>query len=79
MPKLREPPEAKFKHKVWANIVYYQSLYDVDDEKLITFMGISKSTFNRRKKNIGTLTLDEILSVSKALFVPIEKLLTERS
>ena len=75
MARLKEQPSAKIKHGFWANVVYYKTLHNVDDDKLINLMGVSRSTFYRRKKNIGTITLDEIISMSNALHVPIENLM----
>lgn len=79
MPRLREPPAIKSKQNVTANIAYFMTIKKVSKETLTKAIGVSVSTFTRRKKDAGKFTLEELISIAQALRVPLIELFKERS
>lgn len=79
MPRLKESPADKNKRNVLANIFYLMEIKKVSKEKLTKVLGKSESTFDRRKKDAGKFTVEELINISQALRVPLSELFKERS
>lgn len=52
----------------------YMKLYSITDEAMAAALGMGRSTWFRRKKEPGTLTLDELTIICKRAQIPQEEL-----
>lgn len=52
----------------------YKAIGDVSDKEMHTVIGASMGTWYNRVKNPGSLTLDELRSISRQLRIPPEEL-----
>ena len=52
----------------------YMKLYSITDEAMAKALGMGRATWYRRKKEPGTLTLDELTIICKRAQIPQEEM-----
>lgn len=73
MPKLKPSPLEETYRILRAHIAGNQERYAITDEFLASRLGISVSTFKKRKTHPGTFTLNELHLIAKHLkFTPVQ-------
>ncbi len=77
MPKLITPPEDKLKKSVLANIEYQCKLRDISTEEQRIIARCSLPTYNRKRKDPGKFTLDELIRLATKFKMSVSELLKE--
>lgn len=77
MPKILPLPKDKFKRFVISNIDHQCNLRGISREEQRIVTQCSTTTYNRRRKNPGEFTLDELSRIANKLKIPVWELLKE--
>lgn len=75
MPKLLQKTEDKFKRIVLANIEYQCEIKGISREEQRVLLRCSQPTFNRKRKDPGNFTLNELMRLASRLKISVSKLL----
>ena len=78
MPKLKESPADKARRTLNGNIGFYIYYNNLDEETLLKAVKLSPSTFQRRRKDVGNFTVNELIRLAAAFNVPIGALFEQR-
>lgn len=77
MSKVMPKPKDKYKRFLISNIEYQCSLRGIDTCQQRIIARCSKSTYDRRRKDPGCFTVDELIRLSHKIGVPLWKLFKE--
>lgn len=78
MPKVLKPPEDKEKKILLANIDYECYLRGINKERQRLITQCSTPTLNKKRKDPGFFTVDELLRFARKFNIKIETLFMER-
>lgn len=79
MPKVLKPPDDKKKKLLLSNIEYECSVRGINRERQRLIAQCSLPTYNKKRKDPGNFTVDELLRFAAKLNIPIEALFMERT
>ena len=72
----KKNPEITFDKKLWYKVRYYQQLYNISNQQLASYIGVSPRTLTEYDKNPSNVTLGRITCFLQAMDIEIEALLT---
>ena len=75
MPKKIERPKDKYKHFVISKIEYECDKRDIDNKHQQIIARASESKYNRKRRDPGKFTLDELTWFADGLKIPVWELL----
>lgn len=78
MPKMIAKPEDKIKRLLISNIEYECSIRGISRERQRLITQCSQPTYNKKRKDPGNFTVDELLRFAKKFNIPVEKLFMEK-
>lgn len=78
MPKLIAKPDDKLKRVLITNIEYECSIRDINTKRQLLIAQCSQPTYDKKKKDPGKFTVEELLRFANKFQIPIEKLFMER-
>ena len=73
MPRLRDAPEARIKKELEANLERYYKLNEIGKKEKDAVFG-SQATRYRKEHDLGKVTVNELILLSKMFKVPISEL-----
>lgn len=79
MPKLLKPPDDKVKKLLISNIEYECSIRGISRERQRLITQCSQPTYNKKRKDPGNFTVDELLRFANKFNIKIESLFMERA
>lgn len=78
MPRTITKPEDKVKRLLISNIEYECSLRDISRKRQCLIAQCSQPTYDKKRKDPGNFTVDELLRFANKFNIPIEKLFVEK-
>ena len=78
MPKLIPKPTDKLKRLVLANLDYECSLRGISKEEMRLITRCSEPTYNKKRKDPGEFTLNELMRFADKLKIPVADLFKEK-
>lgn len=78
LPRVLKLPEDKVKKLLISNIEYECSIRDISRERQRLITQCSQPTYDKKRKDPGEFTVNELLRFAKKFNVPIESLFLER-
>ena len=79
MPKLIAKPDDKLKRLLITNIEYECSIRDINKKRQLLIAQCSQPTYDKKIKDPGKFTVEELLRFANKFKIPIEKLFMERT
>lgn len=74
MPKLKKSPKERLEQNLLANIAFYATLYGYKNSDMERILGVSPSTWEKRRKEPSTFRVIELQRLANNFRIPIEEL-----